>query len=96
MLFRFKPLDLQKHVLIRKKLVGLSDLEVNQRLLYVIDGFIVKRHSMAKTADEQQAKKYRYFHAKYFLGTIIKEKLIKKNWRCATATNNIMKINALD
>ncbi|MCE2029444.1 integron integrase [Sessilibacter corallicola] len=33
-LFRFNPLDLQKHVLIRKKLIGLSDLEVNQRLLY--------------------------------------------------------------
>ena len=33
-LFRFNPLDLQKHALTRKKLVGLSDLEVNQRLLY--------------------------------------------------------------
>jgi hypothetical protein len=32
-LFRFNPLDLQKHALIRKKLVGLSDLEVNQRFL---------------------------------------------------------------
>ncbi|GAA6169852.1 hypothetical protein NBRC116591_36630 [Sessilibacter corallicola] len=44
-----------------------------------IDSSIVKRHSMAKTADEQQGKKYRYFHAKYFLGTMNKEKLIKKN-----------------
>ncbi len=32
MLFRFNPLDLQKHALIRKNLLGLGDLGVNQRL----------------------------------------------------------------